>query len=88
MALKAVPLFDRVIIEPIGEEVTSSGIIMPASREKLNEGIVVAIGSDAKGVEIGWRVIYPIWAANEISVRNKTLKLLKVDEIEAVLVEE
>jgi len=43
---KIIPTGDNIVVEPVTEEVSSSGIIIPdtASKEKPMRGTVVAVG--------------------------------------------
>ena len=47
MATKLSPLADRVVVQPLEEEVTTKGgIILPdtATKEKPQEGTIIAVG--------------------------------------------
>ena len=64
-------------IEPIGEmvliamenapEKTDSGLLLPEeAREKMNVGLVEAVGPDAKSISVGDRVIYRQYIGTKI----------------------
>ena len=89
------PLMGYVLVEP--EEAsskTSSGIYLPESaQEKPAQGMVVACGEDwiAEGktikcpVKVGDKVVYKKWGGDEIKVSGKELKLVKFDDLMAIL---
>ena len=89
------PLMGYVLVDPAGEETkTSSGIILPESaQEKPAQGEVVACGDDwiAEGktivcpVKVGDKVVYKKWGGDEIKVAGKELKLVKFDDLMAIL---
>ena len=74
---KIQPLGDRVVIRPLTDEesgsTSASGIIIPdsATKDKNDEGVIVAIGPGAKDddgertpvdVKVGDRVLFKTWA--------------------------
>lgn len=63
------PLADRVLILPdSAEEVTKGGIIIPTEAQEKNAfGTVVGVGPEVEELEEGDRVLYGIWAGQEIS---------------------
>ncbi len=90
------PLGDRVIIEVVEqEETTSSGIVLPDSaQEKPQEGKVVAVGSGrvteqgekvAPEVKEGDRVIYSKFAGTEVKQDGKEYLVLRESDILAVV---
>ena len=86
------PLGDRAVIEPIKEVgKTKSGIILPETvgKEKPAQGRIVAIGTGEKikksGVKKGDEVVYEKYSGTEFKVGNIEYKILKEDEILAVL---
>jgi len=89
------PLMGYVLVDPAGAETkTSSGIILPESaQEKPAQGEVVACGDDwiAEGktivcpVKVGDKVVYKKWGGDEIKVAGKELKLVKFDDLMAIL---
>lgn len=86
------PLGDRAVIEPIKEAgKTKSGIILPetADKEKPAQGRVVAIGSGEKikksGIKKGDEVVYEKYAGTEFKMGDVEYKILKEDEILAIL---
>ena len=90
------PLIGYVLIEPSEAQTkTSSGIILPESaQEKPAQGIVIAVGEDMvlEGgkvlrcpVNVGDKVVYKKWGGDEIKVDGKELKLVKFDDLMAIL---
>jgi chaperonin GroES len=94
--LKLRPLGDRVWIQPIEqEETTTSGIILPeTAKEKPQEGKVVAAGpgrrdDDGKRIPMdvaeGDRVLYAKYAGTEVKLEDKKYLILKESDILAIL---
>ena len=94
--LSVKPLMGYVLIDPSdAENVTASGIILPESaQEKPAEGRVVAIGEDlvlengktvAAPVKVGDIVVYKKWGGDEIKVSGVEYKLVKFDDLMAIL---
>ncbi len=89
------PLMGYVLVEPSeAESKTASGIILPESaQEKPAQGKVIACGDDAviEGktvkcpVKVGDKVVYKKWGGDEIKVDGRELKLVKFDDLMAIL---
>ena len=90
------PLFDRVLIKRKEQSrTTASGLILPgADQDKLNQGIVVAVGagvSDENGntanleVSTGDLVVFGKYAGNTINEDGEELLILKEKEILGIL---
>jgi len=89
------PLGDRVVLEAVEtEEVTSSGIILPeTSKEKPQEGRIVAVGTgkleDGKRVPLevkeGDRVIFSKYAGTEVKYQEKEYLILRESDILAII---
>jgi chaperonin GroES len=89
------PLAGYVLVE--ADEVvkkTASGIYVPeTSQEKQAQGEVVSVGSPLyidgreiiSPVKVGDVVFYKKWGGDEIKVDNKELKLVKFDELMAIM---
>ncbi len=90
------PLMGYVLIEP-SEALTktSSGIILPESaQEKPAMGEVLSVGEDLileNGkilkcpVKVGDKVYFKKWGGDEIKLEGKELKLVKFDDLMAIL---
>ncbi|CAH1203697.1 MULTISPECIES: co-chaperone GroES [Paenibacillus] len=89
------PLGERVLVEPLEQEQTTSfGIVLPDSaKEKPQEGKVIAVGSGAlkDGVRValevkeGDRVIFSKYAGTEIKYEGKEYLIMKESDIHAIL---
>lgn len=90
------PLMGYVLVEPSeAESRTASGIILPESaQEKPAQGNVLSVGDDVilengkvmkAPVKPGDKVVYKKWGGDEIKVDGKELKLVKFDDLMAIL---
>ena len=93
---KVVPTGDNVVVEPVVEEVSSSGIIIPetASKEKPMEGKVIAVGpgkltdsGERLEMEIreGDTVLFSKYGPTEVKVDGKEVLSLSASDIYAKL---
>lgn len=94
---KVVPTGDNVVVEPVVEEVSSSGIIIPetASKEKPMTGTVIAAGpgkmtDEGKRLEMevkeGDTVLFSKYGPTEVKVEGKEVLILSASDIYARLV--
>src|SRR3954447_1155378 len=61
------PLADFLVVEPLDESETASGLIVPLNEaSQCVTGIVAAVGPDVGNVEPGDKVLYPIGAGYEV----------------------
>ena len=51
-------LRDRILVEPIVEQQTKSGLILPDSASKRNLGKVIIIGDKVRSIKVGETVQY------------------------------
>ena len=90
------PLGDRVVVVPDdAETVSEGGIVIPDSaQEKPARGKVVAVGDgkrlddgtrDSMCVQVGDEVVYGSFAGSDIEVDGQKVKVLREEEILAVL---
>ena len=91
------PLGDRLVVEPIeGEETTSGGILLPeTAKEKPQEGKVIAAGPgrvDEQGnraqmeVKVGDRVLYAKYAGTEVKLEgDRKVLILKESDVLALV---
>lgn len=81
------PLFDNVLVKPLGaEEKTASGIVLPDSaKEKPQKGEIMAVGPDAKAVKAGDKVLYKKWGGNEVKVDTEEWMILEEKDIMAIV---
>ncbi len=91
------PLDDRIVVEPLdAEETTSGGIVLPdAAREKPQRGTVVAVGPGklldsgdrgAVAVTVGDEVIFGKYGGTDIEVDGTEVKILRESDILAKVV--
>ena len=94
--IKIKPLGDRVLVEPIEEtEVVKGGIVIPDSaQEKPQEMKIVALGTGKKDeegnlvpfeVKVGDTVLTSKYGGTEVRYEDKEYKILKTDDILAVI---
>ena len=90
--MKFRPLHDRVLIKVLdSEEKTSGGIIIPdTTKEKPQEGEVVAVGPGAKNedgkltpmdVKNGDIVLFGKWSGTEVKIDGKEYSIMKESDI-------
>jgi chaperonin GroES len=91
------PLFDNVLIKPLDADTkTASGIYLPENvKEKPQIGKVMSVGPgkvNKKGevekmtVKVGDNVLYTKWGGNEVKVGNEEWKIVKQEDILAIVV--
>lgn len=89
------PLMGYIIVEPDkGETATASGIYLPeTAQEKPAQGVVVSVGDPMffegreiiPPVKIGDRVVYKKWGGDEIKVRGTEYKIVKFEDLMAII---
>ncbi len=90
------PLMGYVLVEPSEADTrTASGIILPESaQEKPAQGTVVSVGDEMVmengkvvkcPVKVGDKVVYKKWGGDEIKVSGVEYKLVKFDDLMAIL---
>lgn len=91
------PLTGYLLIEPLEAETrTKSGLYLPSSAQEkpAGQGTIVAIGEPivlesgraiASPVKIGDKVIYKKWGGDEIKLNGIEYKLVKFDDLMAIL---
>ena len=89
------PLGDRIVLEAIEkEEKTASGIVLPdTSKEKPQEGRVVAVGTGRwengqkieLEVKVGDRFIFSKYAVTEVKVGDKEYLILRESDVLAIV---
>ena len=92
MAINIRPLGDRLLVEPVeAEETTSSGLLLPeTAKEKPQQGMVLAAGAgrrddDGKRIEmdvqVGDRVLFAKYSGTEIKLEGKKLLIMKESDV-------
>lgn len=89
--LSITPLKDRVLVEPILENVTDSGLIVSHPdliNDHLRKGRAVAVGPQCKYVKQGDLVLYEKHRGHKREIEGKTyIELREEYEIEGILEE-
>ena len=84
--MKHVMLGDRVLIEPITENVSSGGIYIPDStKEKPMRGKVILAGPKAESVKGGDEVLYGKYAGIEAPLDGKEYLIMKEEDLLMIL---
>ncbi len=83
--MKVKPIGDRILVETLKqEEVTASGIVLPANveKDKKSQGKIVALGSGEEikklGLKEGDTVVFGKYSGEDIEVDRQELKILYV----------
>jgi len=89
------PLDDRIVVKAAeGEEMTSSGLVIPdTAKEKPQEGTVMAIGPGKfedgvrvpLDVAVGDKVIYSKYGGTEVKVHGEEYLILSARDVLAIV---
>ena len=90
------PLHDRVVVSRFAEETkTAGGIIIPdTAQEKPSEGIIVSVGSGARGkdgqivpleVQVGDKVLFGKWSGTETTIQGDELLIMQESDIMGII---
>src|SRR5581483_10063930 len=96
MALKLIPLHDRILVRRIEEqETTRGGIVIPdTAKDKPQEGEIIAVGKgkinedgkvrplDVKG---GNHILFSKYAGSEIKLDGEEFVIMREDEVLGIL---
>jgi chaperonin GroES len=96
MATKLIPLGDRLLVERLeAEETTSGGIVLPdAAKEKPIQGKVIEVGEGRRGddgdpipmqVSKGDRILFGKYAGTEVKIDGEEYLIMKEDDVLAIL---
>ncbi len=91
-AMLGQPYGDRVLVKPTAaEEMTSFGLIIPDnSKEKPEQGVVVAIGPGKKndegklipvGVKVGDKIMFSKYGYDEVKINGSEYYLIREESI-------
>ena len=94
--MKLKPLGDHVIVKPLTEEVTKSGIVLPdtVDKEKPEKGEVIAIGPgkvlengsrSAMSVKVGDKVVFKKYSPDEIKIDGDEVLVLSESDLIAII---
>jgi co-chaperonin GroES (HSP10) len=78
------PLDDYLVVEPLDESETASGLIVPMNESaQCATGIVAAVGPDVSIVEPGDKVLFPAHAGFEVRLVRSShrIRVIKRDEL-------
>lgn len=93
---KITPLGDRVLVRPAEAPEMKGGLYMPeVARERPQEGVVVAVGDEARWddvldrprIPIGASVLYGKYVGTEVEQDGEALLLLRESDVLAVISE-
>lgn len=85
--MKIKPLGERIVVRPFKqEEKTEGGIYLPetASKDKPQQGEVIAVGPDFKDVKKGDKVIFAKYGGTEIKIDEEEYLVLGADDVLAI----
>jgi co-chaperonin GroES (HSP10) len=78
------PLDDYLVVEPLDDTETASGLIVPVNEAaQCRTGIVAAVGSDVTGVDPGDKVLFPRDAGFEVRLARSShrVRVLKREDL-------
>jgi co-chaperonin GroES (HSP10) len=78
------PLDDYLVVQPLDETETSTGLIVPINEAaQCITGIVASVGPDVTGVEPGDKVLYPRDAGYEVRLvrTSHRVRVLKREQL-------
>ena len=90
------PLHDRIAVRRMDQdEKTAGGIIIPdTAQEKPSEGVVVSVGSGARGkdgkaveldVKAGDKVLFGKWSGTEVTIHGEGLLIMQESDIMGII---
>jgi len=83
-AMNLEPLDDHIVVEPIEETETTTGLIVPLNEAaQVHTGIVAAVGPDVTAVEPGDKVLFPKDAGYDVRLARSShrVRVLKREEL-------
>jgi co-chaperonin GroES (HSP10) len=78
------PLDDHIVVQPLEDSETASGLIVPVNEAaQIRTGIVAAIGPDVVAIEPGDKVLYPRDAGYEVRLARSShrVRVLKREDV-------
>ena len=78
------PLDDFVVVQPLDESETASGLIVPINEAaQCTTGIVASVGPDVSAIEPGDKVLYPRDAGYEVRLVRSShrVRVLRREEL-------
>jgi co-chaperonin GroES (HSP10) len=78
------PLDDWIVVEPLDDSETASGLIVPINEgAQTRQAIVVAVGPDVETIEAGEKVLFPRDAGFEVRLVRSPhrVRILKREDL-------
>jgi co-chaperonin GroES (HSP10) len=78
------PLDDWIVVEPLDDSETASGLIVPINEgSQTRQAIVVAVGPDVETIEPGEKVLFPRDAGFEVRLARSPhrVRILKREDL-------
>ena len=78
------PLDDWIVVEPLDDSETASGLIVPINEgAQTRQAIVAAVGPEVDGVEPGEKVLFPREAGFEVRLARSShrVRVLKREDL-------
>jgi co-chaperonin GroES (HSP10) len=78
------PLDDWIVVEPLDDSETASGLIVPINEgAQTRQAIVVAVGPDVETIEPGEKVLFPRDAGFEVRLARSPhrVRILKREDL-------
>jgi co-chaperonin GroES (HSP10) len=78
------PLDDWIVVEPLDDSETASGLIVPANEATQTQtAIVAAVGPDVETIDAGDKVIFPREAGYEVRLARSSyrVRVLKREDL-------
>lgn len=94
--LPLTPVSDHIIVKPLSEKTTASGIVIPdtVKSDKTDRGEVLAVGAgkiqddgkrSAMEVKVGQSIMFSKYAADEIEVDGETYLVISMSDVKAII---
>ena len=80
------PLDDWIVVEPLDDSETASGLIVPINEgAQTRQAIVAAVGPEVEGIEPGDKVLFPRDAGFEVRLARSShrVRVLKREHVVA-----
>jgi chaperonin GroES len=93
MPTKFYPTADRVLIKPEdtgGEKRSESGLIIipDLGKTRSTKGIIVALGPEVAGIDIGDVVLFGKYAGADIELNHEVVTICRQEDVLGIIVEE
>lgn len=95
MTITLKPLGDRVVVEPIQDELSAGGIALPdTAKDEPQRGIITAAGPGMRtptgqridmDISVGDKVLFARYGGSSFKHEGKELLILREDEILAII---